>query len=118
FTGSPVTGQRIAERGAGKPMLLELGGNGPLIVLADADLDAAADGIVFSAYFNAGQACSATERVLVAASVKDALLEKLLKRTAEVKIGDAFAEDTTMGPLNNEAVAAKMDRHIADALER
>lgn len=118
FTGSPVTGQKIAERGAGKPMLLELGGNGPLIVLADADLDAAADGIVFSAYFNAGQACSATERVLVAASVKDALLEKLLERTEQVKIGEAFAEDTTMGPLNNEAVAAKMDRHIADAIER
>lgn len=118
FTGSPATGQKIAERGAGKPMLLELGGNGPVIVLADADLDAAADGIIFSAYFNAGQACSATERVLVAASVKDALIERLVRRTAEVKIGAAFAEDTTMGPLNNEAVAAKMDRHIADAAER
>lgn len=118
FTGSPVTGQKIAERGAGKPMLLELGGNGPVMVLADADLDAAADGIVFSAYFNAGQACSATERVLVAASVKDALIEKLLKRTADVKIGAPFAEDTTMGPLNNEQVAAKMDRHIADATAR
>jgi acyl-CoA reductase-like NAD-dependent aldehyde dehydrogenase len=118
FTGSPVTGQKIAERGAGKPMLLELGGNGPLIVLADADLDAAADGITFSAYFNAGQACSATERVLVTASVKDALLERLIKRTGEVKIGAAFAEETTMGPLNNEAVAAKMDRHIDDAIGR
>jgi succinate-semialdehyde dehydrogenase/glutarate-semialdehyde dehydrogenase len=118
FTGSPATGQKIAERGAGKPMLLELGGNGPFIVLADADLDAAADGIIFSAYFNAGQACSATERVLVAASVKEALLERLMKRTAEVKIGEAFADDTTMGPLNNEAVAAKMDRHIADATDR
>ena len=118
FTGSPVTGQKIAERGAGKPMLLELGGNGPFVVLADADLDAAVDGIVFSAYFNAGQACSATERVLVAASVKDELVEKLLKKTAEVKIGAAFAEDTTMGPLNNAQVAEKMDRHIADALDR
>jgi acyl-CoA reductase-like NAD-dependent aldehyde dehydrogenase len=118
FTGSPVTGQKIAERGAGKPMLLELGGNGPFVVLADADLDAAVEGIVFSAYFNSGQACSATERVLVAASVKDALLEKLLRRTAEVKLGDPFADDTTMGPLNNAAVAEKMDRHIADALAR
>lgn len=118
FTGSPATGQKIAERGAGKPMLLELGGNGPFVVLADADIDAAVDGIVFSAYFNSGQACSATERVLVAASVKDELIEKLLKRTAEVKLGDPFADDTTMGPLNNAAVAEKMDRHIADAVSR
>ena len=118
FTGSPVTGQKIAERGAGKPMLLELGGNGPFMVLGDADLDAAAEGIVFSAYFNAGQACSATERVIVAASVKDALLEKLLALTAKVKLGEPFAQDTTMGPLNNPAVAEKMDRHIADAVAR
>jgi acyl-CoA reductase-like NAD-dependent aldehyde dehydrogenase len=118
FTGSPATGQKIAERGAGKPMLLELGGNGPFVVLADADIDAAVEGIVFSAYFNAGQACSATERVLVAASVKDELVEKLLKRTAEVKLGEPFAADTTMGPLNNAAVAEKMDRHIADAVQR
>lgn len=118
FTGSPATGHRIAERGAGKPMLLELGGNGPLIVLADADVDAAVEGIVFSAYFNAGQSCSATERVLVAASVHDQLVEKLLARTAEVQLGDPFGEATTMGPLNNAAVARKMDRHIADAVDR
>src|SRR5690606_14554758 len=84
FTGSSVTGQKISERGAGKPMLLELGGNGPVIVCADADLDAACEGIIFSSYFNAGQACSATERVLVAASVKEALVERLLAKTAEV----------------------------------
>jgi succinate-semialdehyde dehydrogenase/glutarate-semialdehyde dehydrogenase len=118
FTGSPATGQKIAERAAGKPLLLELGGNGPFVVMADANLDAAAEGIVFSAYFNAGQSCSATERVLVAAAVKDALLERLQKLTAAVKIGPAFAEDTTMGPLNNEAVAQKMDRHIEDAQRR
>lgn len=118
FTGSPATGQTIAERAAGKPLLLELGGNGPFVVLEDANLDAAAEGIVFSAYFNAGQACSATERVLAHNGIREALIDKVLKLTGDVKLGDPFGEDTTMGPLNNEAVAAKMDRHIADAVER
>ena len=116
FTGSPATGRRIAERAAGKPLLLELGGNGPVIVLADANLDAAAEGIAFSAYLNAGQACSATERVLVDQSVKDALVEKVMAITAKIRLGDPFDPATTMGPLNNEGVAAKMDRHIAEAL--
>lgn len=118
FTGSPETGQTIAARAAGKPLLLELGGNGPFVVLADADLDAAVEGIVFSAYFNAGQSCSATERVLAAVEIKDALVEKLVARTGEVRLGDPFDEDVTMGPLNNPGVAEKMDRHLADAVER
>jgi acyl-CoA reductase-like NAD-dependent aldehyde dehydrogenase len=118
FTGSPATGRRIAERAAGKPLLLELGGNGPVIVLRDANLDAAAEGIAFSAYLNAGQACSATERVLVDASVKDELIDKVLAITAKVRLGDPFNPGTTMGPLNNEGVAAKMDRHVADALAK
>jgi acyl-CoA reductase-like NAD-dependent aldehyde dehydrogenase len=117
FTGSPQTGKTIAERAAGKPLLLELGGNGPVIVLDDADLDAAVEGIVFSAFFNAGQACSATERVLVHRSLHDELADQLVAKASEVNLGDPFEEATTMGPLNNEAVAAKMDAHIADAVE-
>lgn len=118
FTGSPGTGRLIAQRAAGKPLFLELGGNGPVIVLADADLDAAADGVAFSAYLNAGQACSATERVLVERSVRDALVERVMERTAKVRLGDPLQDTTTMGPLNNEAVAEKMDRHVADAVEQ
>lgn len=118
FTGSPETGHLIAQRAAGKSLLLELGGNGPVIVLRDADLDSAADGIVFSAYFNAGQACSATERVLVDSSVADELLAKVLKRTDEVRLGDPFDDATTMGPLNNEMTALKMDRHVEEAVSK
>lgn len=118
LTGSPATGTRIAERAAGKPLLLELGGNGPTIVLADADLDAAAGGIARGAYRNAGQVCAAAERVLVSRDLRPALLERVLARTAAVRLGDPFQPETTMGPLNNEDVAAKMDRHIADALQK
>lgn len=118
FTGSPATGRTIAGRAAAKPLLLELGGNGPVIVLDDADVHSAADGIAFSAYFNAGQACSATERVIVTDGVAEALLEAVLSRTSQVRLGDPFDPATTMGPLNNEATAEKMDRHIDDARER
>jgi succinate-semialdehyde dehydrogenase/glutarate-semialdehyde dehydrogenase len=89
-----------------------------VIVLRDADLHAAAAGIVFSAYFNAGQSCSATERVLVAREVHDDLLNLVASATEQVVLGDPFSDTTTMGPLNNEPVAEKMDRHIGDALER
>jgi acyl-CoA reductase-like NAD-dependent aldehyde dehydrogenase len=118
FTGSPQTGETIARRAAGKPLLLELGGNGPVVVLEDADMESAVRGIVFSAFFNAGQACSATERVLVHRSVHEELAERLVAAAAEVRLGDPFDPETTMGPLNNEQVAAKMDAHIEDALAR
>ena len=88
-----------------------------MIVLEDADLDAAVEGIAFSAFFNAGQACSATERVLAHRSVYEELASRMLAKAAEIRLGDPFDEATTMGPLNNEAVAAKMDAHIADAVE-
>ncbi len=118
FTGSPVTGRRIAERAAGKPLLLELGGNGPVIVLDDADLATAVQGITFSAFLNAGQACSATERVLASDRIHDELVERTVAAARQHKLGLPFDKTTTMGPLNNEAVAAKMDRHIQDAVAK
>jgi succinate-semialdehyde dehydrogenase/glutarate-semialdehyde dehydrogenase len=115
LTGSFRTADIVMRRAGPKPALLELGGNGPTIVLADANLEAAAQGIAFSAFFNAGQACSATERVLVAREVHDRLVDLVAAASTEVVLGDPFGEDTTMGPLNNEAVAAKMDAHLDDA---
>lgn len=118
LTGSSTTGDIVMHRAGAKPALLELGGNGPVIVLSDADLHAAARGIVFSAYFNAGQACSATERVLVTRDVHDELVELVLEETRTVVLGQPFEDATTMGPLNNEGVAHKMDAHLADAVDR
>lgn len=117
FTGSSMVGRTISSRAGLKPLLLELGGNGPIVVLKDADLRAAASGIAFSAFYNAGQACSASERIIVHEGIVDELLQFLEGYLAEIQLGDPFDPQTTMGPLNNEAVAAKMDRHITQAIE-
>src|SRR5690606_35381978 len=76
FTGSPATGEQIMRRAAGKPCLLELGGNGPTIILDDADLDVAAASAALGCFFNTGQVCSATERILVHPAVHDEVVAK------------------------------------------
>lgn len=118
FTGSSATGERIAARAAGKPLLLELGGNGPTVILDDADLELAARATAFGAFFNAGQVCSAAERILVHRAVHDEMAGRLTDAARAIRLGDPFDERTQMGPLNNDPVAAKTDRHIADAVER
>lgn len=119
FIGSTKTGLQVASRAAGKAQLLEMGGNGPLVVLADADLDAAVEATLVGAFLCAGQSCTAAEQILVAREVRSAYVEKLRAATEEqIRLGDPFEQSTTMGPLNNEPVAAKMDTHVADALDR
>jgi succinate-semialdehyde dehydrogenase/glutarate-semialdehyde dehydrogenase len=119
FIGSTATGRRIAERAAGKAQLLEMGGNGPMVVLDDADLDAAARAAVSACFLGAGQSCTAGERLLVHERVRAEFAERLGARVAEeARLGDPLAEGTDMGPLNNEGVAAKMDAHVADAVRR
>jgi acyl-CoA reductase-like NAD-dependent aldehyde dehydrogenase len=119
FIGSTATGRRIAERAAGKALLLEMGGNGPLVVLEDADLDAAADAALTACFLCAGQSCTAGERLLVHQAVREDFVARVRQRVADsVRMGDPLAEQTTMGPLNNGPVAAKMDEHVADAQHR
>jgi acyl-CoA reductase-like NAD-dependent aldehyde dehydrogenase len=119
FIGSTATGRRIAERAAGKSLLLEMGGNGPLVVLDGANVDAATEAAITACFLCAGQSCTAGERLLVHERVRDEFVEKLAGRVqADVRLGDPFATETTMGPLNNEPVAAKMDAHVGDAVER
>jgi succinate-semialdehyde dehydrogenase/glutarate-semialdehyde dehydrogenase len=119
FIGSTATGLRIAARAAGKRLLLEMGGNGPLVVLDDADLAAAADAAIVGCFLCAGQSCTAGERILVHERVRAEFVELLAQRTAaQAQLGDPLLEATTLGPLNNEGVAAKMDAHVGDALAR
>ncbi len=116
FTGSTVTGRRIAERAAGKPLLLELGGNGPLIVRADADLEAAAEAAAVGAFANAGQICAATGRVLADKSVAAPLAELVRERAEALVLGDPLHQGTTIGPLNNRGVLEKTMAHVDGAV--
>jgi acyl-CoA reductase-like NAD-dependent aldehyde dehydrogenase len=119
FIGSTETGRRVAEAAAGKAAVLELGGNGPVVVLDDADLDLAAEATATACFLCAGQSCTAGERLLVHRDVREEFVAKLARYVTErVVLGDPFAAGTTMGPLNNEGVAQKMDEHVADAVER
>src|SRR3954449_12637319 len=119
FIGSTQTGLHIARRAAGKALLLEMGGNGPLVVMDDADVEAAVEAAVMACFLCAGQTCPAGELLLVHDAVRDDFVRALAERvTREVVLGDPFARETTMGPLNNEPVAAKMDEHVEDALTR
>jgi succinate-semialdehyde dehydrogenase/glutarate-semialdehyde dehydrogenase len=119
FIGSIATGLSVAQRGAGKELLLEMGGNGPLVVMDDADLDAAVTATLTACFLNAGQSCTAGERILVHEAVKDDYVARLAKAIDEdVRIGDPFDDATTLGPVNNAATADKTERHVSDAVDR
>ncbi len=118
FIGSTATGRRIAERAAGKALLLEMGGNGPLVVMDDANLDAAAEAAVTACFLCAGQSCTAGERLLVHEAVKDDFVARLREGAVRAALGDPLDAQTIMGPLNNEPVAQKMDEHVEDAVRR
>ena len=118
FTGSSETGKRIVASMGLKRSIMEMSGNGPLIVASDADVEAAAIAAVYGAYYNAGQVCTATERVIVLNDLHDEFVDATLKAAEAVSLGDPMDDATNMGPLNNEPTAAKMDRHIEDARQK
>jgi acyl-CoA reductase-like NAD-dependent aldehyde dehydrogenase len=118
LTGETHTGDTIQRRAGVKKLLMELGGNGPQIVLEDADLQRAAKAAAFGAYFNAGQVCCATERVLVDRRVHKDFLELVVQEAKLVRVGDPFQEGVLMGPMNNLPVIEKTERHLADAVQK
>lgn len=115
LTGSTRTGMAVAKLAAGKPMLLELGGNGPTIVFEDSDLDRAATAIGGGCFANAGQICSSTERILVQRSIHEPFVEKLVEVARNVRLASPFDPLATMGPVSNSPTADKVDSHLADA---
>ena len=120
FTGSTEIGRVLMAQTADtiKKVSMELGGNAPLIVFDDADLDAAVEGTLISKYRNTGQTCVCTNRILVQESVYDAFAEKLAKAVSNLQVGDGTEEGVNQGPLINMAAVEKMEQHIADAVEK
>lgn len=119
FTGSTRVGKIIARLAAEhlKPVLLELGGKAPFIVLDDADLDEAVDAAAFGAFMNQGQICMSTERIIVDTAVADAFVEKLAAKAARLPAGDPRGH-VVLGSMIDLASAEKMDALVADALAK
>jgi vanillin dehydrogenase len=120
FTGSTRVGRILAQLAAKylKPIVLELGGKAPLIVLADADIDAAVDATVFGAYANAGQICMSTERVIVERVVADAFAAKLVKRVAALAVGNPNEGEFVIGSVVGPGTVERVKRLVADAVKQ
>lgn len=120
FTGSVATGKRVAAAAAQHltPVVLELGGKDPMIVLEDADIPNAARGAVWGAFANSGQACASVERCYVQESVAPQFLALVLAETATLKQDVGTVADTDVGAMTNERQLQIVEEHVADALAR
>ncbi|MGO4870830.1 MAG: phosphonoacetaldehyde dehydrogenase [Roseiarcus sp.] len=118
FTGSVRVGKYIAEKAGYRRLVLELGGNDPLIVMEDADLDRAADLAVQGATKNSGQRCTAVKRILVVESVADRFVEKALARARALKCGDPMDPETDVGTVINERSATLFEARVSDAVAK
>ena len=120
FTGSTRVGRILALIAAKylKPILLELGGKAPLVVLGDADVDAAVAATVFGAFANAGQICMSTERVIVDEAIADEFAEKLARRVAALPCGDPNKGEVVIGSVVGSATVERVQRLLADAVAK
>lgn len=120
FTGSTRVGQLLMQQSADsiKRLSLELGGNAPLIVFDDADLEIAVSGVMISKFRNAGQTCVCANRILVQRGIYPRFAQRLLEEVAKLRVADGFAEGSTIGPLINAAAVNKVNAHIEDAVSQ
>ncbi|KTD21150.1 NAD-dependent succinate-semialdehyde dehydrogenase [Legionella londiniensis] len=120
LTGSEEAGREVGSKAAKhlKRVVLELGGNDPYVVLADADLDLAAESIVTSRMNNSGQSCIAAKRIIVVNTVLDELTEKILKEVEKYKIGDPMDEDTKLGPMAREDLRQKVHQQVKESVQK
>ncbi|SEJ25387.1 succinate-semialdehyde dehydrogenase / glutarate-semialdehyde dehydrogenase [Sphingobium sp. AP50] len=120
FTGSTLVGKHLAKLAAEdcKRTTMELGGHGPVLVFADADIDKALDTVVAGKYRNAGQVCVSPTRFIVEASVHDRFLAGFVERAKKVVVGDGSGPDSIMGPMANARRLDAMDRLIGDAVAK
>ncbi len=120
FTGSTEVGRILMRQSAEtiKKISLELGGNAPLIVFDDADLDAAVEGTIISKFRNTGQTCVCANRIYIQDGVYEAFAEKLVKAVSQLKVGNGLDAGVTQGPLIDVAAVDKVEDHISDALSK
>jgi len=120
FTGSVATGKRVAEAAARRllPVVLELGGKDPMIVLPDADLDVVTSGALWGAFMNAGQTCLSVERGYVHRSIYEPFLQKMTEKIGRMRVGNGFDSEVEMGPLINERQLRTVEAHVNDAVQR
>jgi succinate-semialdehyde dehydrogenase/glutarate-semialdehyde dehydrogenase len=120
FTGSVATGKRIAQAAAARllPVVLELGGKDPMLVLDDADVDVASSGAVWGAFANCGQACLSVERCYVHRSLYDAFLEACARKTKQLRVGNGIDPQTEIGALIHEQQLRNVEAHVEDARAR
>ena len=119
FTGSSGAGAKVASVAASeiKPAVLELGGSDPCLILADADLDKAAEVVTLSRIINAGQSCIAAKRIIVEAPVYDTFVDKLKERLAALKMGDPREESTDVGPIARPDLRDNLHRQVQQTIE-
>jgi succinate-semialdehyde dehydrogenase / glutarate-semialdehyde dehydrogenase len=120
FTGSTRVGALLMKGAADsiKRLSLELGGNAPLIVFDDADLEQAVEGTIASKFRNGGQTCVCSNRILVQSGIYEAFASKLAERVSAMKVGAGTEEGVAIGPMINHAAIEKIERHVSDALGR
>jgi succinate-semialdehyde dehydrogenase/glutarate-semialdehyde dehydrogenase len=120
FTGSTEVGKSLIQGAANgvKPLSLELGGHGPVLVFDDADLDAAVEGTMITKFRNNGQSCIASNRIYVQRGIYEKFVEKFVAQTRAMKTGDGLEDGVLVGPLINEEGLHKALEHIDDAVKR
>lgn len=118
FTGSTAVGKQLMRQAAAtvKKVALELGGNAPFIVFADADLEAAVEGAIAAKFRNMGQTCICANRIFVHDSIHDAFVQRLAERVGELVVGNGLDEQTTQGPLITPAAVEKVQALLQDAV--
>ena len=117
FTGSVATGRRIAQSAAARllPVVLELGGKDPMIVLDDADVDVASSGAVWGAFVNAGQTCLSVERCYVHRRIYDRFVSACAEKAKRLRVGNGLNEGTDVGPMIRERQLRTVEQHVDDA---
>ncbi len=120
FTGSTEIGKSLSAKAMAKlkRVSMELGGNAPLIIFDDADLDAAVDGAIACKFRNSGQTCVCANRILVQSGIYDAFSERLANRVRALKVGDGLEDGVEQGPLIDDSAVAKVEEHIEDATSK